>query len=130
MKGRTVGLFDFFTRNAINEAMMAQNAEEEGTTFEATANRGNLKNQLALQLMGCGFTQLEVKEVLDVIALAEADIKIAEDSLAHVNINNPDPTRSMHAAIEQIRQYKKEAAYNVRKKIMEIIARKQQMGRM
>ncbi|MDO5305464.1 MAG: hypothetical protein Q4E87_07830 [bacterium] len=125
-----MGLFDFFTRNAINEAMMAQNAEEEGTTFEATANRGNLKNQLALQLMGCGFTQLEVKEVLDVIALAEADIKIAEDSLAHVNINNPDPTRSMHAAIEQIRQYKKEAAYNVRKKIMEIIARKQQMGRM
>lgn len=109
---------------------MAQNAEEEGTTFEATANRGNLKNQLALQLMGCGFTQLEVKEVLDVIALAEADIKIAEDSLAHVNINNPDPTRSMHAAIEQIRQYKKEAAYNVRKKIMEIIARKQQIGRM
>ena len=125
-----MGLFDFFTRNAINEAMMAQNAEEEGTTFEATANRGNLKNQLALQLMGCGFTQLEVKEVLDVIALAEADIKIAEDSLAHVNINNPDPTRSMHAAIEQIRQYKKEAAYNVRKKIMEIIARKQQIGRM
>lgn len=125
-----MGLFDFFTRNAINEAMMAKNAEEEGTTFEATVNRGNLKNQLALQLMGCGFTQLEVKEVLDVIALAEADIKIAEDSLAHVNINNPDPTRSMHAAIEQIRQYKKEAAYNVRKKIMEIIARKQQMGKM
>lgn len=124
-----MGLFDFFTRNAINEAMMAQNAEED-TTFEATANRGNLKNQLALQLMGCGFTQLEVREVLDVIALAEADIKVAEDSLAHVNINNPDPTRSMHAAIEQIRQYKKEAAYNVRKKIMDIIARKQQMGRM
>lgn len=130
MKGRAVGLFDFFTRNAINEAMMAQNAEDEQTTFEATANRGNLKNQLALQLMGCGFTQLEVREVLDVIALAEADIKVAEDSLAHVNINNPDPTRSMHAAIEQIRQYKKEAAYNVRKKIMDIIARKQQMGRM
>lgn len=125
-----MGLFDFFTRNAINEAMMAQNAEDEETTFEATANRGNLKNQLALQLMGCGFTQLEVREVLDVIALAEADIKVAEDSLAHVNINNPDPTRSMHAAIEQIRQYKKEAAYNVRKKIMDIIARKQQMGRM
>lgn len=125
-----MGLFDFFTRNAINEAMMAQNAEDEQTTFEATANRGNLKNQLALQLMGCGFTQLEVREVLDVIALAEADIKVAEDSLAHVNINNPDPTRSMHAAIEQIRQYKKEAAYNVRKKIMDIIARKQQMGRM
>lgn len=124
-----MGLFDFFTRNALNEAMMAQNDDEE-TTFEATANRGNLKNQLALQLMGCGFTQLEVSEVLDVIALAEADIKVAEDSLAHVNINNPDPTRSMHAAIEQIRQYKKEAAYNVRKKIMDIIARKKQMGRM
>lgn len=107
---------------------MAQ--QEEPTTFEATENRSNLKNQLALQLMQCGFTQLEVREVLDVITLAEADIKVAEDSLAHVNINTPDPTRSMHAAIEQIRQYKKEAAYNVRKKIMEIIARKQQMGRM
>ena len=123
-----MGLFDFFTRNAINDAMMA--LQEEPTTFEATENRSNLKNQLALQLMQCGFTQLEVREVLDVITLAEADIKVAEDSLAHVNINNPDPTRSMHAAIEQIRQYKKEAAYNVRKKIMEIIARKQQMGRM
>ena len=123
-----MGLFDFFTRNAINDAMMAQ--QEEPTTFESTENRSNLKNQLALQLMQCGFTQLEVREVLDVITLAEADIKVAEDSLAHVNINNPDPTRSMHAAIEQIRQYKKEAAYNVRKKIMEIIARKQQMGRM
>lgn len=128
MKGRILGLFDFFTRNAINDAMMAQ--QEEPTTFEATENRSNLKNQLALQLMQCGFTQLEVREVLDVITLAEADIKVAEDSLAHVNINNPDPTRSMHAAIEQIRQYKKEAAYNIRKKIMEIIARKQQMGRM
>ena len=75
-----MGLFDFFTRNAINDAMMAQ--QEEPTTFEATENRSNLKNQLALQLMQCGFTQLEVREVLDVITLAEADIKVAEDSLA------------------------------------------------
>ncbi len=123
-----MGLFEFFKNNAINDAMMAQNEEE--VTFEATANRSNLKTQLSLQLMQCGFTKLEIKEVLDVITLAETDIRIAEDSLAHVNINNPDPTRAMHAALEQIRNYKKEAAYNIRKKIMEIIARKKQMGKM
>ncbi len=125
-----MGLFEFFKNNAINDAMVAKQNEGKDVTFEATVNRSNLKNYLGLQLLKCGFTRMEVKEVLDVIALAEADIKIAEDSLAHVNINNPDPTRAMHAALEQIRQYKKEAAYNIRKKIMDIIARKKQMGKM
>lgn len=73
---------------------------------------------------------MEINEVLDVITLAEADIKIAEDSLNHVNINNPDPTRSMHAAIEDIRRYQKELAYNIRKKIIDIMKRKQSMRRL
>lgn len=106
------------------------NENEEGNvTFEATPQRGKLKAQIKLNLMRCGFTNLEVKEVLDVIALSEADIKIAEDSLKNININNPDPTRAMHAALEDIRRYKKEMAYNVRKKIFEIMARKKAMRR-
>ncbi len=121
-----MGLLDFFKSNALNQAT---SKKDDKTTFEATPQRGNLKNQLALKLLQCGFTKLEIKEVLDVIALAEADIRIAEDSLAHVNINNSDPTRSMHAALEKIRQYKKEADINIRKKIEEIIARKKQMQR-
>ena len=48
---------------------------------------------------------------------------------SHGNINNPDPTRSMHAAIEDIRRYQKELAYDVRKKIMEIMQRKRAMRR-
>ena len=70
---------------------------------------------------------MEVKEVLDVITLAEADIRIAEDSLAQINVNNPDPTRAMHAAMQDIRRYQKELEYNIRKKIMEIMARKRAM---
>ncbi len=127
-KGRIVGLFDFFAKNALNEAIAAK--QEEKYTYEATEKRSDLKNQMALQLRKCGFTKLEIKEVLDVIALTEADIRVAEDSLAHVNINNPDPTRSMHAALEDIRKYKEEANYKIRKKILEIIARKKQMGKM
>lgn len=104
------------------------NENEDGNvTFEATPQRGKLKTQIKLNLMRCGFTNMEVKEVLDVIALSEADIKIAEDSLKNININNPDPTRAMHAALEDIRRYKKEMAYNVRKKIFEIMARKKAM---
>ena len=61
------------------------------------------------------------------LELAETDIRIAEDSLNHVNINNPDPTRAMHAALEDIRRYQKELQYNVRKKIIEIMARKRAM---
>ena len=102
------------------------NGEE---TFEATPNRGTLKAKLTVSLMRCGFTQMEIKEIMDVITLAEADIKIAEDSLSHVNINNPDPTRSMHAALQDIRKYQKELNYNIRKKIMEIMARKKAMKR-
>ncbi|MGN0006237.1 MAG: hypothetical protein ACI37Z_09760 [Candidatus Gastranaerophilaceae bacterium] len=99
-------------------------------TFGTSASRENLKQQLALNLKRRGFTEMEVNEVLDVITLAEADIKIAEDSLNHVNINNPDPTRSMHAAIEDIRRYQKELAYNLRKKIIDIMKRKQSMRRL
>lgn len=99
-------------------------------TFGTTESRENLKAQLSLNLMRRGFTEMEVKEVIDVITLAEADIKIAEDSLNHVNINNPDPTRSMHAAIEDIRRYQKELAYNIRKKIIDILKRKQSMKRL
>lgn len=103
---------------------------DDNTGFGTTASRENLKQQLALNLRRRGFTEMEVNEVLDVITLAEADIKIAEDSLNHVNINNPDPTRSMHAAIEDIRRYQKELAYNLRKKIIDIMKRKQAMRRL
>ena len=103
---------------------------DDNTAFGTTASRENLKQQLALNLRRRGFTEMEVNEVLDVITLAEADIKIAEDSLNHVNINNPDPTRSMHAAIEDIRRYQKELAYNLRKKIIDIMKRKQAMRRL
>lgn len=102
---------------------------DDNTAFGTTASRENLKQQLALNLRRRGFTEMEVNEVLDVITLAEADIRIAEDSLNHVNINNPDPTRSMHAAIEDIRRYQKELAYNLRKKIIDIMKRKQAMKR-
>ena len=105
------------------------NTSDDNTAFGTTASRENLKQQLALNLSRRGFTEMEVNEVLDVITLAEADIRIAEDSLNHVNINNPDPTRSMHAAIEDIRRYQKELAYNLRKKIIDILKRKQAMKR-
>lgn len=101
--------------------------DDGSAMFEATPKRANLKAKLKLNLMRRGFSQMEINEVLDVVTLAEADIKIAEDSLAHVNINNPDPTRAMHAALEDIRRYQKELAYNVRLKIMEIMARKRAM---
>lgn len=107
----------------------SNNNNDGEPSFEATSKRGGLKTQLTLRLMQCGFTEMEIKEVLDVITLAEADIKIAEDSLNHININNPDPTRAMHAALEDIRRYQKEMEYNVRKKIFEIMARKKAMRR-
>lgn len=106
------------------------NTSSDNTAFGTTASRENLKQQLSLNLRRRGFTEMEINEVLDVITLAEADIKIAEDSLNHVNINNPDPTRSMHAAIEDIRRYQKELAYNIRKKIIDIMKRKQSMRRL
>jgi len=105
------------------------NNNGDNTTFEATPNRGPLKDKLRLNLYRRGFTEMEVNEIIDVITLAEADIKVAEDSLNHININNPDPTRAMHAALEDIRKYQKELEYNVRKKIMEIMARKKAMKR-
>lgn len=121
-----MGIFDFFQQQALKNSSFNNN-DDSDASFEATPRRGNLKLQLSVLLKKYGFTKLEIKEVLDVIALAEADIRVAEDSLAHVNINNPDPTRSMHAALEQIKSYKDEVAYDVRKKIMEIIARKKQV---
>lgn len=114
-----MGLFDFFTGG--------DNSQD--TVIEVTKNRGTLKNNIRVSLMRCGFTEMEVNEVINVIELAEADIRIAEDSIKHCNINNLDPTRSMHAAIEDIRRYQKELAYDVRKKIMEIMERKRAMRR-
>ncbi len=95
--------------------------------FETTTERENLKNQLTLRLMQYGFTRMEINEVLDVITLAEADIKVAKDSLNHVNLNNQDPTRSIHSALNDIKLYQKELAFNLRKKILDIIERKKTM---
>lgn len=104
--------------------------DDEGkNVFGATANREILKNNLAASLMQRGFTQMEVTEIMDVITLAEADIQIAADSLAHVNVNNPDPTRAIHAAVEDMKRYEKELNYNLRMKILEILNRKNSMNR-
>jgi len=113
-----VGLF----ANLFNPG--GNNEKEDPYFYEVSHKRGALKAKLKYQLKIRGFSDMELKEIIDVIELAEADIRVAEDSLAHVHINNPDPTRAMHAALEDIRRYEKELAYNVRKKILEILARK------
>ncbi|MBQ2645093.1 hypothetical protein IJG14_05945 [bacterium] len=113
-------LDNFFTGSTGNDG---------GGGFEATPRRAQIKVELMENLKKRGFTQMEINEIMDVITLAEADMKIAEDSLLHVNVNNDDPTRAMHAAIQDMRKYQKELAYNVRKKIMDIMIRKQSMRR-
>ena len=112
-----MGLFNFF----------GDNKNDDQYIGEVSVHRGKLKTKIKHYLKRRGFSTMEINEIMDVITLAEADIKIAEDSLAHVNINNPDPTRAMHAALEDIRKYEKELAYNVRKKIMDIMMRKKAM---
>lgn len=106
-----------------------QGPSDDSYLFEATPERAVIKAKMKRALKLRGFSDMEITEILDVITLAEADIQIAEDSLAHININNPDPTRAMHAAIQDIKKYEKELAYNVRKKILEIMARKRSVGK-
>lgn len=100
--------------------------KETNKTEQINKDRDKIKSDLEKILKTAGFTKLEIKEVLDVIILAEADIQLLKDSLIGTNINNSDPTPVMKKVMDEIRARQQEMAVDIKKKIQEIKKRKEQ----
>lgn len=73
-----------------------------------------------------GFTDLEVKEVLDVFNLAQVEIEEIKRSLANVNMNNPNTEQDVQKAVEEINKISMKMYEDIRLKTAEILKRKKE----
>lgn len=98
--------------------------KEKSQTEKIKEERDKIKTTLENNLKQLGFTKLEINEVIDVITLAEADIKVLKDSLIGTNINNSDPTPIMKKVMDEIRERQQQMAADIKVKVEQIKKRK------
>lgn len=97
---------------------------EENKTEKIMNERSEIKNTLANNLKGIGFTEDEIEEVLDVVTKSEEAIQEQKDLLIGTNINNPDPNIIMREIFDEIKRLQLQTGVDVKAKIAEIKARK------
>lgn len=97
---------------------------EENKTEKIMQERSEIKNTLANNLKGIGFTEEEIEEVLDVVTKSEEAIQEQKDLLIGTNINNPDPNIIMREIFDEIKRLQLQTGVDVKAKIAEIKARK------
>ena len=87
-------------------------------------DRDKVRKVLENNLKQLGFTSLEIKEVQDIITMAEDDIQILKDSLIEVKTNNADPAPFMKKVTEEIRARQERMSIDIKKKVQQIKKRK------
>lgn len=112
LKGMIMGFFDNFF------------GTKKTKTEQIQEDRDKIKNTLDANLKKIGFTALEIKEVLDIVTITEANIQILKDSLIGTNINTENPLPIMEKVTLEIRQLQQEMAVGIKKKVQEIQKRK------
>ena len=104
-----------------NEKIFVQ---EEDKTKEINDQRSKLKESITANLQRIGFDEDDIYEVISVLNKAEFHIKVLKDELIGTNINNPHPDVILNEKLKEIRDLELQMAEDVRKKIAEIIKKK------
>lgn len=97
---------------------------EKTKTEKIKEDRNKTKKILDDNLKKIGFTDLEIKEVLDIITITEANIQIQKDSLVGIDINNSNPSLIMEKVTNEIKELQQQMAVDIKKKVQEIQKRK------
>ena len=114
-----MGILDFFKSIFIKEKAGQELIIDE---------RNKIKNDIAKNFREkLNFTDLEIKEVLDIVTVAEAEIDEIKRSIARVNYNNPNTERDVENATNQINEISKQMAESIQKKAREIVERKNKL---
>ena len=93
-------------------------------TDEIIEERANLKVKIAQNLRNQGFGAGEINEVLNILKECEEEIQIIKDSMIGTNINNDNVVEDTQNALNRIRKLELQAGVDMRNKILEIQAKK------
>ncbi len=96
----------------------------ENRTKKINEERENQKNIMITNLLNIGFSEEDVKEVIEIIVKAEKDIQEQKDLLIGTNINVDDVNLAMKPSFDEIRRLQQKMALDIRTKIAEIKQRK------
>ena len=96
----------------------------ENRTKKINEERENQKNIMITNLLNIGFSEEDVKEVIEIIVKAEKDIQEQKDLLIGTNINVDDVNLAMKPSFDEIRRLQQKMALDMRTKIAEIKQRK------
>ncbi len=97
---------------------------EEDKTKKINEERENQKNLMVTNLLNIGFSEDDVKEVIEIIVKAEKDIQEQKDLLIGTNINVDDVNLAMKPCFDEIKRLQQKMATDIRLKIAEIKQRK------
>ncbi len=112
-----MGLFNFFGKSAGNpqpKKLQQQQSREE--------MKERLMNTLTKSLSAHNFTKMEIKEVFDIIELAEADIQNLKSSLIQIK-----QTSAVAKIKKEVESIQKQMSEDIKLKIKQIKQRKIQM---
>lgn len=115
-----MGISDFFAKLFAKEKDEYQEVIDERNKIKE-----NISNNFKTQL---GFTNLEVKELLDLVTLAEAEIEEIKRGLANVNINNPNTEIDVENAVKKINQVSQQMYEDIKTKAAIIMQRKKEFN--
>ncbi len=96
----------------------------ENRTEKINEERENQKNIMITNLLNIGFSEEDVKEVIEIIIKAEKDIQEQKDLLIGTNINVDDVNLAMKPSFDEIRRLQQKMASDIRFKIAEIRQKK------
>lgn len=97
---------------------------EKSQTEKINDARVQLKKTMQQNLKRIGFSNSEIKEVMEIITDTEQEIQMKKDALVGTNINNDHVGETMQKMFYDIRQLEFKMAADIRAKIAEIKARK------
>ena len=87
--------------------------------------RSKIKNDISKNFKDqLGFTELEIKEILDIVTVAEFEIEEIKRGLANVNYNNPNTEEDVEKATRIINEISQKMAQDIQHKAKEIMERK------
>ncbi len=119
-----MGLFNFFGKSNNDSAPKPKRAVEINQAKSAMKEK--LMASLTKSLTAHNFTKMEIKEVFDIIDLAEADIQNLKDSLMQIKMTSSDPTAAILKIKKEVEFIQQQMAANIKTKIRQIKIRKSQ----
>ena|GEM_PF-6488642 len=98
--------------------------DRESKTEKILEERSEIKIQMQDNLRALNFTTIEIKQVLDLITVAERKIEKLKMGLIGSNINNDNPLPQQEKTLEEIREIQKQLQIDIKNQVQEIRERK------